>query len=81
MTVPSREMLQEEFVESYMNVNKVSNNLSLSECKLITACKMSEKYQIDISKFMWTIAGIKRGKYENALNVLNQNGITHYTAI
>ena len=79
MAVPSREMLEEEFVESYVNLNK-TYNLSLSECKLIIACKMSEKYQIDISKFMWTIAGIKRGKYENALNILHKNGIIYYTS-
>jgi len=71
MTVPSREMLQEEFFETYIKLNKV-NDLSLPECKLITACKMSEKYNIEISKFMWTIAGIKRGKYEHILNTIHK---------
>ena len=88
MIVPSKEVLQEEFQESYAQLIRIycdSNDSHLTPqnkhiATLHVAVNMSNKYQIDIRKFMFSVLGIRRGRYEKTLQSFKENGINVYMA-
>lgn len=80
MMTPSREVLQDEFAHLSMQYqSKCNNKTPVIVSQLITACILSEKYKIDIRKYLWNVAGIKRGTYDGVIQQLQKYGITHYS--
>ena len=67
---PSRESLQDEFADNCVRLRNAYNT-ELILCQLIVACAMSEKYKINIHKYLWNVAGIKQGKYQYVLNMMD----------
>ena len=74
---PSKEELQEEFAHT-AKLYQAKTGVKPEVSKYIIACWMSERRKIDIRRYMWNILGMKRGTYENIIQILEMNGITHY---
>ena len=71
---PSREVLQNEFA------SKIVNDTSLMN-KLIIGCAMSDKYSIDIRRYLWNVAGIQRNVYENVLPQMKEYGVKYFIEV
>lgn len=54
---PTKEQLQEEFAQQYIQLRKLYNVDKV--CQLLIGSFMSEKYKIDIRKYLWNVGGIK----------------------
>ena len=76
MTIPSREVLNEEFAQLFVSLNK--ENIPDDFVKLQAACTLSYKYKLDITKCIWNILGWPTQKYKHVLPLFRENGVHYY---
>ena len=74
MGIPSKEILQNEYLSILSNSSCLMN-------KVLVGCELSLKYKIEIRRFMWNIGGVKRNVYENILPLLKEQNVQFYIDI
>ena len=75
--IPTKEVQQDEVV-TLANTLANGHPEYMDMALLHASCILSQKYKIDIHKFMWNILGKRRGKYENMLHMFNNHGVKYH---